>query len=95
MVVRAAVREPLPDGLLKEVLEPLTPLRDYKAKGIMPVSALPDDTLAALFMLEGESGNEYWLALNNFYMITRYNRSQLYSMAVVQLSQEINAQWLR
>lgn len=95
IVVRAAVKEPLPDGLLKEVLEPVTPLRDYKAKGIGSLPSLPDDTLAALFMLEGESGNEYWLALNNFYMITRYNRSQLYSMAVVQLSQEINAQWQR
>lgn len=95
IVVRAVVKEPLPDGLLKEVLEPVTALRDYKTKGITSLPALPDDTLAALFMLEGDSGNEYWLALNNFYMITRYNRSQLYSMAVVQLSQEISAQWSR
>lgn len=93
IVVRASVKEPLPDGLLKETLEPVTTLRDYRAKGITALAALPDDTPAALFMLEGESGAEYWLALNNFYMITRYNRSQLYSMAVVQLSQEISAQW--
>jgi len=95
IVTRAMVKEPLPEGLLKEVLEPVTTLRDYKAKGITSLSALPDDTLTALFMLEGESGSEYWLALNNFYVITRYNRSQMYSMAVVQLSQEIAAQWSR
>ncbi len=95
IAVRAAVQEPLPDGLLRETLEPVTTLRDYKAKGIAPQTALPEDTRAALFMLEGDNGNEYWLALNNFYVITRYNRSQLYSMAVLQLSQEISAQWSR
>lgn len=95
IVVKAQVREPLPDGVLREVLEPLTTLAEYKSKAIFSLTPLPDTTKAALFMLEGESGNEYWLALNNFYMITRYNRSQMYSMAVVQLSDEISAQWLK
>ncbi|HEY3698403.1 MAG TPA: lytic murein transglycosylase B [Spongiibacteraceae bacterium] len=93
IVSKAMVKEPLPDGLLRETLEPVTTLLDYKRKGITPLLALPDDTLAALFMLEGDTGFEYWLALNNFYVITRYNRSQLYAMAVLQLSQEIGAQW--
>ncbi len=95
IAVRAIVKEPVAESLLAETLEPVTSLRDYKSKGIAAVNPLPDDTMAALFMLEGENGNEYWLALNNFYMITRYNRSQLYSMAVTQLSQEIVAQWTR
>jgi len=95
IVARATVKEPLPDGLLRETLEPITTVRDYKAKGIVPATPLSDDTLAALFMLEAEAGSEYWLALNNFYVITRYNRSQLYAMAVLQLSQEISAQWSR
>ncbi|HET8710972.1 MAG TPA: lytic murein transglycosylase B [Spongiibacteraceae bacterium] len=93
IVVRAAVKDAAPDSLLRDKLEPVTTLRDYKAQGIRSLSAMPDDTLAALFMLEGEDGNEYWLALNNFYVITRYNRSHMYSMAVTQLSQEISAQW--
>lgn len=93
IAVRAQVKEPLPDGLLPATLEPATTLRDYKAKGVTALIALPDDALTALFMLEGESGNEYWLALNDFYVITRYNRSPLYAMAVLQLSQEIGAQW--
>lgn len=95
IVVRATAKEPLPDGLLKDVLEPVTTLRDYKTKGVLSLAALPDETAAALFLLDGENGNEYWLALNNFYVVTRYNRSQMYSMAVVQLSQEIYAQWSR
>ena len=40
-------------------------------------------------MLETESGPRYWLGLNNFYVITRYNRSINYAMAVLELAQEI------
>ena len=44
---------------------------------------------AALFRMELEDGIEYWLGLNDFYVITRYNRSAMYALAVHQLSQAI------
>ena len=93
IVIKAQVAEPVPAGLLPETLDPETPLGEYRRRGAGNASALPADTPAALFMLEGAAGNEYWLALNNFYVVTRYNRSQMYAMAVVQLSEEIAAQW--
>jgi membrane-bound lytic murein transglycosylase B len=95
LVVKASVKEPLPDGLLRETLEPVTPIGEYRRKNIVPLTPLPDNLNAALFMVEADAGNEYWLALNNFYVITRYNRSQMYALAAVQLSEEIAASWQR
>ncbi|MBU24656.1 MAG: lytic murein transglycosylase B [Gammaproteobacteria bacterium] len=55
-------------------------------KGIPPEWAqLPLDVLG----LHGTEGDEYWAVTKNFYVITRYNRSPLYAMAVTQLSEEI------
>ena len=44
---------------------------------------------AMLVKLEQADHDEYWLGLKNFYVITRYNRSPLYAMAVYQFSQEL------
>lgn len=44
---------------------------------------------AVLVKLKGKKGIEYWIGLHNFYVISRYNHSPLYSMAVYQLSEEI------
>ena len=46
-----------------------------------------------LLQLENKDGFEYWLARQNFYVITRYNRSALYAMAVYQLAQAIRAEY--
>lgn len=46
---------------------------------------------ATLLKLDGSAGDEYWLVFPNFYVISRYNRSPLYSMAVHQLAQELES----
>ena len=55
------------------------------------VSGVPAAAKAALLRMELENGLEYWVALHNFHVITRYNRSRMYALAVHQLSQAIKA----
>jgi membrane-bound lytic murein transglycosylase B len=50
---------------------------------------LPLSTKVKLLAFEQQQGEELWAGLDNFYVITRYNHSPLYAMAVYQLSQSI------
>ncbi|SKA69677.1 membrane-bound lytic murein transglycosylase B [Thiothrix eikelboomii] len=47
---------------------------------------------ASLILLDGAAGSEFWLGGDNFYVITRYNHSNKYAMAVHQLAQAIRQQ---
>ena len=62
---------------------------ELAAAGIELAIPLAPDTPVKLLALEQADGPEYWVARHNFYVITRYNRSPLYAMAVHQLSQAI------
>ena len=46
---------------------------------------------AGLFVLEHADGPRYWAGFHNFYVITRYNRSLMYALAVHQLGEAIGA----
>ncbi|MGB7931856.1 MAG: lytic murein transglycosylase B [Gammaproteobacteria bacterium] len=89
VTIRASVTGNRYESVINKGLKPETPVEKLRAEGITPSKPLPNDTLVALISLDQENGPEYWLGLNNFYVITRYNHSPLYAMAVYQLSEEI------
>lgn len=77
------------EELLNASLKPELSVDELAAKGFTPLDRRRYTGLATAMELQGERGVEYWLGLKNFYVITRYNHSRLYAMAVYQLSQEI------
>ncbi|MCB1759013.1 MAG: lytic murein transglycosylase B [Gammaproteobacteria bacterium] len=76
-------------GFVAAGMMPSIRLETLRAAGIGSDQPFADDALASLIELDGDQGTEHWLGLHNFYVITRYNHSNLYAMAVHQLSREI------
>ena len=75
--------------IVEKGFKPHLTLAQMLPKGVEPTETVPSDLVGGLFSLEIEQGQEYWLAFNNFYVITRYNRSKNYAMAVHQLANAI------
>ena len=73
-----------------ETLEAKYTLAQLAQKGYRPTNNVPN-LPATLLTLDGSEGTEYWIGFQNFYVITRYNRSPLYAMSVYQLAQAIAA----
>jgi membrane-bound lytic murein transglycosylase B len=79
------------DALTVRTLDPNTTFATLSAKGVSVEVSIPPGEKVALLRLEGENGLEYWVARHNFFVITRYNRSAHYAMAVHQLGESIAA----
>jgi membrane-bound lytic murein transglycosylase B len=79
--------------LLTDGLKPGYPVARFRKLGLQLPDNFDDAEPAKLLQLEVLGGYTYWLGLQNFYVITRYNHSPLYAMAVYQLSQRIRQRY--
>jgi membrane-bound lytic murein transglycosylase B len=79
-------------ALLERGIKPHSTVAAFRRSGVSPAGVVADDLLACAFAAETESGTAYWLGFNNFYVITRYNRSINYALAVHDLALELRRQ---
>jgi len=78
----------------RKTAKPNIQVSDLKKAGLVSSDNEINDTLSTLVHLKGKQGSEFWITLHNFYVITRYNHSNLYAMAVYQLSEEIRTLYI-
>jgi membrane-bound lytic murein transglycosylase B len=62
-----------------------------REKGVQFETSLADDTPAMLIAADEADSMRFRVGLQNFYVITRYNRSALYAMAVHDLARALSA----
>ncbi|MEW6759755.1 MAG: lytic murein transglycosylase B [Pseudomonadota bacterium] len=80
--------EPLLDRGLAATLRP----EELRAAGVTTATALPAERLYGLVDLQnGAEATEYWVANDNFFAITKYNRSYFYAMSVIELGRAVSA----
>lgn len=77
------------DDIGDKQMKPYMAVAEFKRLGVKPKHSFNDSEQATLLKLDGSDGDEYWMGLNNFYVITRYNHSPLYALAVFQLAQAV------
>lgn len=80
-----------PAALLAEGIKPEQTVRQLGARGVVVASAADDDDrkAALIDLVTPGEATEYWLGFDNFYVITRYNRSSFYAMSVFQLAEAL------
>ncbi len=62
---------------------------ELNAAGVTTAVPAPDQLYGLVDLQNGADPTEYWLANNNFFAITQYNRSYFYAMSVVELGRAI------
>ncbi|MDH3608016.1 MAG: lytic murein transglycosylase B [Gammaproteobacteria bacterium] len=76
-------------ALLEKGLKPVASISELPQYDVDAEHNADAKQAVALLEFKNNDSDEYWLGFNNFYVITRYNHSHMYAMAVYQLSQQI------
>ena len=81
-----------PAALIAAGIKPVLTLAEFAPAGVGIVgdaTALDTRPGALIDLVSPEQPTEYWIGFDNFYAITRYNRSSFYAMAVFQLAEAL------
>lgn len=89
VAARAELGQRFKGPVPKSTLKPGSTVEKLSQEGVLFATELPLDSASQLMEFEGSDGLEYWVGFHNFFVITRYNRSTMYALAVHQLGQEI------
>jgi membrane-bound lytic murein transglycosylase B len=84
-----AIPAVLPQGGVVPASIPTT-VGALRRMGVTLSEGVPDDAEAILIGFQQQDGVDYWVGLHNFRVITQYNKSPLYAMAVIQLANAIS-----
>lgn len=77
-----------PAALLAMGIKPTTPLQALFKQGVI-AEGDADRPAALIDLVTPDAATEYWVGFENFYVITRYNRSSFYAMSVFQLAESL------
>jgi membrane-bound lytic murein transglycosylase B len=81
-------------ALIAAGVKPSLSWRETRARGVVPLAAdsgrcADDATVALIYLVSPDQPGEYWIGFDNFYVITRYNRSSFYAMSVFLLAESL------
>ena len=76
----------------KNTLKASATVASLSEDGVIFATGMTGDADAELLSYENDDGLEHWVGFHNFFVITRYNRSAMYALAVHQLGLEIAAE---
>ena len=77
-----------PSALVAAGLKPSMPLQELLKQGVA-AKGDAEQPAALIDLVTPDRPTEYWVGFDNFYVITRYNRSSFYAMSVFQLGEAL------
>lgn len=89
VAVRARLGDVAPEPLVEAGIRPSFTKEQLTAMGLTVDRLSDSGSVALIDLVTPDAATEFWWAYQNFYAITRYNRSNSYAMAVHQLSEAI------
>jgi membrane-bound lytic murein transglycosylase B len=86
IAIKVAADAEMAATLIAEGILPRRRPQEMQESGVLIGTEAPDMPTALIDLVTPQAPTEYWLGYQNFYVITRYNRSSFYAMAVFQFA---------